>query len=140
MLIGCLTDNIIYMEVEMNIVLWILQLLVGLAFVMAGYVHAFNPDRMKAQLGGQWIAAVPNGLRLFIGISEILGGIGLILPALSGILPWLTPLAAALLGLVMLLAAGFHLMRQEYSNIGFNLVLFALAAFVAYGRFVLAPF
>jgi putative oxidoreductase len=128
------------MEVKMNIVLWILQILVGLAFVMAGYTHAFNPEPLKAQPGGQWITAVPDGLRLFIGICEILGGVGVILPAVTGILPWLTPLAAALLGLMMLLAAGFHVMRREYPNIAFNLVLFALAAFVAYGRFVLVPF
>ncbi len=63
----------------------------------------------------------------------------MILPTLTGILPWLTPLAASGLALIMLLAAGFHLVRREYPNIVFNLVLFALAAFVAYGRFVVVP-
>lgn len=124
----------------MNIVLWILQILVGLAFIMAGYIHGFKPDQLKGQPGGQWISDIPDGLRLFIGISEILGGVGVILPAVTGILPWLTPLAAALLALVMLLAAGFHATRREYPGIAINTVLFALAAFVAYGRFVLVPF
>lgn len=63
----------------------------------------------------------------------------MILPDATGILPWLTPLAAALLALMMLLAAGFHLVRREYPNIVLNLILLALAAFVAYGRFVIVP-
>jgi len=87
----------------------------------------------------QWMTAMPNNLLVFIGVSEILGGVGLILPAATGILPWLTPLAATGLALIMLLAAGFHLMRREYPNIAFNLILLALAVFVAYGRFALAP-
>lgn len=67
-------------------------------------------------------------------------GIGIILPALAGILPWLTPWAAVGLALIMLLAAVFHLVRREYANIVFNLVLLVLAAFVAYGRFFIVPF
>jgi hypothetical protein len=62
-----------------------------------------------------------------------------VLPALTGILPWLTPVAAALLALVMLLAALFHVPRREYQNIGANVVLLLLVAFIAYGRFVLVP-
>ena len=76
----------------------------------------------------------------FIGISELLGGLGLLLPAITGMLPWLTPLAAAALALVMLLAAGFHASRKEWSGIAFNTVLLVLAVFVAYGRFFVAPF
>lgn len=123
----------------MNIILWILQVLLGLAFVAAGFSHGFRSEQMKEQAGGQWVSAVPRGLLSFIAICEFLGGFGVILPAVTGILPWLTPLAAAGLAVVMLLAAGFHLIRREYPNIAFNLVLFALAAFVAVGRFVLVP-
>ncbi|MCL5996174.1 MAG: DoxX family protein [Chloroflexi bacterium] len=121
----------------MNVVLWVLQVLVGLAFVAAGVNHGFRIDQIKAQM--KWVNALPRGLVTFIGICELLGGIGLILPALTGVLPWLTPLAAAGLALIMLLAAGFHLTRREYPAIVFNLVLMILAAFVAYGRFVIAP-
>lgn len=124
----------------MNIVLWIVQVLLGLAFLGAGYSHGFRAEQMKSQQGGQWVAAVPRGLLTFIAVCEILGGVGVILPAVTGILPWLTPLAAALLAVMMLLAAGFHLTRREYPNIVFNLVLVAVAAFVAYGRFVIVPF
>jgi uncharacterized membrane protein len=87
----------------------------------------------------KWVGDVSHGLVTFIGVSELLGGIGLILPALSHILPWLTPLAAVGLAVVMVLASGFHATRREYSHIATNVVLFVLAAFVAYGRFVIAP-
>ncbi len=121
----------------MNIVLWILQILLALAFLMAGTTKAFQYERAKTQMG--WVAIVPRGLVTFIGITETLGAIGLILPALTGILPWLTPLAAVGLVTVMMLASGFHVTRGEYPQIVINLVLLALAAFVAYGRFVIVP-
>ncbi len=121
----------------MNIALWIVQVVLGAAFVGAGIRHGFQPERMGAQRGGEWVTAVPRGLLTVIGVCEILGGIGVILPAATGILAWLTPLAAAMLAVVMVLAAGFHFFRREFPNIVFNLVLFALAAFAAYGRFAL---
>jgi uncharacterized membrane protein YphA (DoxX/SURF4 family) len=124
----------------MNIVLWVLQVLAGLAFIGAGYMHGLRHEQMKAQQGGQWVGDIPHPLRIFISICEVLGGIALILPAATGIFPWLTPLAGALLALVMLLAVGFHIVRREYPNLVLNLVLLVLAAVVAYGRFVLVPF
>ena len=71
---------------------------------------------------------------------ELLGGIGLILPAVTHILPWLTVAAAIGLALVMISAAIFHASRREFSIIGFNIVLLLLAAFVVIGRLTLAPF
>jgi uncharacterized membrane protein YphA (DoxX/SURF4 family) len=121
----------------MNIILWILQALLGLAFIAAGYNHGFNIEKARTQM--QWMTAVPDNLLRFIGVSEILGGLGLVLPAVTGILPQLTAWAATGLSLIMILAALFHLRRGEYPAIVINLVLLALAAFVAYGRFVLVP-
>jgi len=121
----------------MNIVLWVLQALLAVMFLLAGVMKAFQYERAKVQL--KWVGDVSHGLVTFIGVSELLGGIGLILPALTHILPWLTPLAAVGLAVVMVLAGGFHATRREYSNIAINAVLFVLAAFVAYGRFVIAP-
>jgi hypothetical protein len=123
----------------MNTVLWIVQILVGLAFVAAGLTHGFGYERIKAQPQMSWVTALPRELVTLIGICEILGGVGIILPALTGVLPWLTPVAATGLAVIMLLAAGFHLARHEYSAIVANLVLFILAAFVAFGRFVVVP-
>lgn len=122
-----------------NILLWILQVLVGLAFIGASYSHGIAPEQMLAQPGGEWVAAVPRGLLIFIALCEFLGGVGVILPALTRIKPWLTPLAAALLALLMALAIVFHLVRGEYPNAIFNVVLGALTAAVAYGRRSLVP-
>lgn len=124
----------------MNFILWILQVLLGLAFVAAGFNHGFRAEQMKSQPGGQWVAAVPPALLAFIALFEFLGGIGVFLPAVTGILPWLTSWAATGLALLMLLAAVFHLIRGEYANIVFNLVLLVLAAFVAYGLCIVVPF
>ena len=121
----------------MNTVLWILQVLLGLAFVAAGVNHGFRQEQAKKQM--VWMQDVSSGLLTFIGIAEILGGVGLVLPALTNILSVLTPLAAAGLTLIMILAAIFHFRRGENAAIIVNLILGALAAFVAYGRFVLVP-
>lgn len=123
----------------MNIALWIVQVLLGLAFIGAGFSHSFTAEQMAAQPGGAWILAIPDGLRYFISACEILGGLGLILPGLTKIQPRLTPLAALGLAVTMLLAIVFHAMRAEYMNIILNLILGGLAAFVAYGRFVRVP-
>jgi uncharacterized membrane protein YphA (DoxX/SURF4 family) len=121
----------------MNIVFWIFQGLLALAFLFHGAQLIFQRERMQAQM--KWVGDVPESLAIFIGIIEILGAIGLVVPALTGILMRFTPLAAAGLVLVMLLAIGFHLSRREYPNMGFNLILLLLAAAVAVGRFVVIP-
>jgi len=71
----------------------------------------------------------------FIGVSELLGGIGLILPWYTGIAPILTPVAAIGLITIMVLAAIYHFNHKEYGPVGLNMVLLAIAAFIAYGRF-----
>jgi putative oxidoreductase len=83
---------------------------------------------------------VPAAFVHFIGGAELLGAIGLIVPAVTGIQSWLTVAAAGGLVLIMLLAAIYHASRREYSHIGANVVLLPLAAFVLVGRWVLAPF
>ena len=123
---------------NMNLVLWIVQILLALAFAMAGIMKVTQPiDRLETRMG--WVKDVgPGGVRL-IGSLEILGAIGLILPAVTGILPWLTPLAAIGLALTMVGAMITHGRRGEYSSIGANLVLLLLTLFVVYGRFVIVP-
>ena len=121
----------------MNIVFWILQVLAALAFV--GHARLmFAPESPQARMM-PYIGAIPAPFRQAIGVAEALGGLGLILPALTRILPWLTPVAAA--GLVILMAAAivFHIQRREPQNIVLNLILLVLSAVIAYGRFVIAP-
>ncbi len=86
-----------------------------------------------------WVSAVPQDLLIFIGVCEFLGGVGLILPAMTGVKPKLTPFAAIGLTLVMILAAIFHVVRGEYSFLFINLVLGGVAAFIAYGRLLVRP-
>lgn len=128
----------------MNSALWIAQVVLMAAFVLAGVSH-LQYERTKERMDERtrqrlrWAEAVPPPLLTFIGICEILGALGLILPAVTGVLLVLTPLAATGLGVIMLLAILFHAVRREFPFIAINLVLLVLAAFVAYGRFVLAP-
>ena len=86
-----------------------------------------------------WIYELTPTLHYFSGIAEIVGGLGLILPAVTRIQTRLVPLAALGLSLVMLGAIVYHAMRGEFQNIVFNVVLVALSAFVAYGRWKLRP-
>ncbi len=122
-----------------KIALWLLQIGLALFFLGAAYVHSFGEAQFEVQPLYRWMATAPQPLLIFIAICEFLGAVGLILPAATKIRPQLTPLAAALFVVLMLLASGFHLMRGEYSIIVENLVVAALAAFVAYGRWVIAP-
>jgi uncharacterized membrane protein len=124
----------------MNLVWWAGQVVLALAFLGAGYTHSIGYEKASQQPGMVWMKAVPSQMVRTIGGLEILGAIGLILPALTGVLPWLRPLAALLLGVVMVLAIGLHLSRREYPNATFNAVLGLLALAVAYGRFIASPF
>jgi len=124
----------------MDIALWIAQGMLALAFAGAGFLHAFQFDQMLTNPRRAWAADVGRPGMRAIGLLEIAGAIGVVLPALTGILPWLTPLAAAGLTLLMLAAAIFHARRREFSAIVPNAVLGAIALFVAWGRFVAAPF
>ncbi len=122
----------------MNIVLWILQVVLALAFGMAGISKLTQPkEKLAAQMG--WVEDFSQGTVRLIGLVELLGAIGLILPALTGILPILTPLAALGLVLVMVGAILTHQRRKETPMMAVNLVLLLLAAFVAYARFVAVP-
>ncbi len=123
----------------MNIALWIVAGLLALAFLLAGFMKAFRPvESLKNMM--TWVAVVPTPFVRFIGVAELLAGIGLILPAVTGIQQWLVAAAAGGLVIVMISAAIFHARRKEWQNIGGNVVLLLLAAFVVIGRVVWAPF
>lgn len=125
---------------DANLLLWIGQALLALAFAGVGYGHASRFDQMSTGASMGWMAAVGRDQMRIIGILEILGAIGLILPAATGILPWLTPVAATCFAILMLFAIVLHARRPgEGANIVFNLVLGVIAGPIAYGRFVIAP-
>ncbi len=122
----------------LHITLWVLQVLLGVMMAMAGVMKATQP---VAELATNmvWVSSVPVALLRFIGISELAGGLGLILPAATRIRPALTPLAALGLAIIQVLALPFHVSRDEMFAVPINVVLFVLLAFVAWGRHRLAP-
>ena len=115
----------------MNRVLWIVQSLLAFAFLFAAGLKLFAFDMMAARAPG---TANLHGLFIFIACCEVAGAAGLILPGLTGIRPGLTPLAAAGLATIALLAGLFHLSRHEYGEIPPAVVLMLLASFVVWGR------
>ncbi len=122
----------------MTIALWIVQGLAALLFLFAGFTKAFRPlDQVAKQM--TWVPSTPAPFVRFIGAAEIVGAVGLILPAATKVLPWLTIAAAIGLAVVMLSAAIFHASRKEYPNIGMNVILLLLVVFIVIGRWTLAP-
>jgi hypothetical protein len=122
----------------LNIALWLAQIWLFISFGGGGAFKAFGPmDVLIEKM--IWPGTMPAALVRFIGISELLGGIGMILPSALRIQPKLTPLAAIGLIVVMLLAAAFHVSRGEMGVLPVNFFLGGLAAFVAWGRMKKAP-
>ena len=120
----------------MNIALWIAQILLAGMYGMAGTMKTFQTAKAKEQF--PWAKNRSDGYVRFIGISELLGALGLVLPIITGILPWLTVLAAVGLTLIQLLAIFTeHLPKKEYNIIPMNVVLLALSVFIVIGRWVL---
>ncbi len=123
----------------MNIALWIVQGLLAFAFVAAGGMKlAKSREALLSDPKMGWAEDFPAGAIKLIGAAEIAGGVGLILPHASGIVPVLTPAAAAGLVLVMLGAVGAHVKRGEVNAVAPPAVLMLLSALVAWGRFGVA--
>ncbi len=120
-----------------HVSLWIAQILLAAMFLMAGFMKTMVPIAALAETLP--MAAQMPSLTRFIGVSELAGGLGLLLPAALRIWPRLTVLAAAGLGVVMVLAMIFHIARGEASSIGTPVVLGIVAVFIAWGRLRKAP-
>lgn len=117
----------------MNTIIWVAQIVLGLAFIGAGFVKS-TQSRAKLQPNMPYVEDFSDGQIKGIGILELLGGLGLILPSVTGILPWLTPLAAAGLVIIMVGAVYTHWRRNEMPTAAPSIVLLALSLFVLYGR------
>ena len=122
----------------MGIALWVSQGLLAAAFLASGATKLSQPKE-KLLENMAWVEDFSQGAVRIIGALEVLGALGIVVPALTGILPWLTPLAALGLVLTMIGAALTHLRRAEYGPIAVIAVLLILAAFVAYGRYFVLP-
>lgn len=119
----------------MNILLWVLQVLLALAFLAHGLLLLSPPAALVDQLN----ASIPRWFQVFIGASEVLAAVGLTIPGLTRIQPWLVPAAAAGIMIVMIAATGFHLMRGEVSSAITTCVLLVMATYVTYMRWRVMP-
>lgn len=121
----------------LHIALWIAQGLLAAAFGMAGFMKISVPIDQLAESGMTFVNYYSEEMVRFIGISEVLGAIGLILPAALRIKPILTPLGAFGIAIIMILAFFYHISHNEpFFPV---IVLFGLAAFVAWGRYKKVP-
>ena len=121
----------------LHIGLWVVQILLAIAFGMAGFMKLSMPISELAAKGMGFVNHTPEGLVRFIGTVEILGAFGLTLPSALRIKPILTPIAAGGVAIIMLLSIKEHLSQNE--PIIANIILFVFAAFVVWGRFMKVP-
>ena len=119
----------------MDVALWIVAGVLAAVFLAAGAMKLSQPRQKLADSGMPWVEDFSDGAVKAIGALEVLAAVGLILPAALDIVPVLVPIAATGLVLLMVGAAITHARRREPQGIAVNLVLLALAAFVAWGRF-----
>ena len=123
-----------------NIGLWVAQILLALIYLAAGAMKLFQPVDALVASGLSFAADTPLGFIRFVALMEVLGAVGLILPAATRILPWLTSLAAAGLSVVQVSAIVLHAMRGETAmSLPMNLVLLALSLLILWGRVSRAP-
>jgi uncharacterized membrane protein YphA (DoxX/SURF4 family) len=119
---------------NMNTTLWILQSFIAAIFLYSGVQKSIYSEQRLVAKGQTGVEGLPAGLIRFIGVSEILGTIGIILPLLLHILPILTTISAICFAVIMILAAIIHYKRHEPKNVFTNCVLFLICVFIVYGR------
>jgi hypothetical protein len=119
----------------MNVVLWILQVLLAAAFLAHGVLFLAPPPDIAVLMN----ASMPRWFQLFLGVAEIMAAVGLTLPGLTRILPWLVSWAAVGIMIVMVSATVYHVVRSEISSAVITFLLLAMATFVAYMRARVLP-
>lgn len=117
---------------KMNVTLWIVQIILAAGFVYSGWMKTVGIESSKKTWA--WVNDVPKSLVVWIGIAELLGALGLVLPWALNMAPVLTPIAAIALAAVALSGMLFHIRRTEYREIGVNIFFVVLALIVAIGR------
>jgi putative oxidoreductase len=121
-----------------HVALWVAQVVAAVIFFLAGAYKVSQPITALAE-GLPWVNDMPSWIVRFIGFSELVGAIGLIVPAAMRVAPILTSAAGAGLTMVMVFATGFHASRGEWRSVPVTLLLGALVGFVAWGRAMEAP-
>ena len=119
----------------MNILLWVLQVLLAVAFLLHGLLLLMPPAEIAAQL----LMSLPRSFWVFLGVAEIAAAIGLTLPGLTRVMPFFVSWAAVGIMIVMISATGYHIVRGEYGPAATTFVLLIMATFVAYQRSRVLP-
>ena len=119
----------------MNTLLWTIQGFLAIVFVYSGFMKSSQKREKLVSVGQTGVANLSYPVIRFIGVAEMLGAIGIIAPAATGVLPVLTPIAALCFAIIMVLAIPIHYKRAEYNSVAFNLLLLVLAVFTAYMRY-----
>jgi uncharacterized membrane protein YphA (DoxX/SURF4 family) len=119
----------------MNSALWISQVLLALTFGYSGIMKSTQSTQRLVAIGQTGVEHLSTPLIRFIGISELLGTVGLLLPWYTQFLPILTPITALCLSAIMIPASVIHYNRHELKAVGFNIFIFLTCLVVAYGRF-----
>ncbi|WP_299810942.1 DoxX family protein [uncultured Roseibium sp.] len=117
-----------------NIGLWVAAVVLSLLYAMSVYMKLFLSHTEMVEMGIAWAENAPLGFVRFIGAMELLGIIGLILPAATRIMPKLTIYAAVGLAAIQVLAIPFHMYRGEFMALPFNLIYLGLAVLIIWGR------
>lgn len=118
----------------MNTIVWLLQAAAAVTFLYSGICKSTLSEQALVARGQTGVEGLPISLTRFIGTTEILGAIGLILPWWLQIFPLLTPIAAMCFAIIMILAARIHYKRREYGNVSINATLFVVCCMIAYWR------
>jgi len=123
----------------MNTVLWIVQIILGIKLITVTFTHGFRKSKPTMQDAMQKMGTVSRRLLTIIAVCTFIGTIGLILPGILGLPAWIVPVTAVVMSIMLLASIFFHVKFREKPQVFVSVILFAFAAFIAYGRWVLVP-
>jgi hypothetical protein len=123
----------------MNIILWLIQIILGIKLITVTYTHGFRQSGSTMQDAMRRMGKGSQPLLSTIALCTFIGTLGLILPGILGLPAWIVLVTAAIMSIMLLASIPFHVRFREKPQIFVSLILFAFAVFVAYGRWALAP-
>jgi len=121
----------------MNIVLWVLQIALSFLCISGGIFQIFKLRDLSKGVAA--MRALPRGLWMALGAVGCLGGLCLVLPGATNLLPILTPLAAAAVAAQSTLISGLYLRYRDRAPLPYSVTMVLMAAFICYGRLALQP-
>lgn len=118
----------------METTLWTMQVILATVMTLSGLIILIFKEKLKPRL--TWLTEYSPAMVVFICLSKIAGGLGLIVPMKTGILPILTPFAALGIAIIMMLAFAYHIRKKEYKDVPATILFMTVALFIAYHRFL----